>query len=100
MRYSREMLPLAERFLREAQVYSARSIELDPLISALARLLVEHPESWSLATPIRDAIDEAMSTIRNENEAEGFISETFSELSHLGRIFQKCNALTIKQSVL
>jgi hypothetical protein len=103
MRYGREMLPLVERFHKDAQTYVARSIELDPLISSLARLVVEHTDSWPLVMPIREAIDEAMPVIRRDEQryeqstARGehrTILQTFDKLKHLGRIFQQCAALT------
>lgn len=60
MRMAREMLPLAERGQKAARVYLMRTIELDPLVSALARLVSEHPASFPLVMPVRNAIDEAM----------------------------------------
>jgi len=42
------MLPMAERGLKDSQVYLTRSVELDPLVSALARLVAEHPDSFPI----------------------------------------------------
>jgi TIR domain len=97
-RAAKEMLPLAERAQRDARIYLARSIELDPLISALARLVTEHPESYDLVVPIREAIDEAIVEIRKSDEARekpGYhtIGSHFDEMRHLGRIFQRCSAI-------
>jgi hypothetical protein len=99
MRYGREVLPLVQRYQKDAQTYAARSVELDPLISSLARLVVEHPESWPLVIPIREAIDEAMPAVRRQQEADArgkreTILQTFEELRHFGRIFQQCAAIT------
>jgi hypothetical protein len=57
IRYAREILPLCERGLKDSQIYLARSIELDPLVSALARLVAEHPDSLPLAAQVKEAID-------------------------------------------
>ena len=98
MRYGRELLPLIERYQERARIYIARSTELDPLISTLARLVLEHPEDWSLATPAREAIDEAMASIA-ENETDfnvkghSLLRDDLEEMKHLGRIFQKCSAI-------
>ena len=98
IRHAKAMLPLAERARTEAQVYVSRSVELDPLISALARFVDEHPEGFTLIRPLRDALDEAVDTIREgEGNAkrEGWrrFSENFKSDRHLGRIFQTCNAV-------
>ena len=98
MRAAREMLPLLERSQRDFRTYAARSVELDPLITQLAGLVAEHPESFSLAMPVREAIDEAMSQIRKNDEESGRpgahgVDKHFDEMRHLGRIFQKCAAI-------
>lgn len=94
MRTAREMLPLAERAQREARVYVTRTIELDSLVSSLARLVSEHPDSFPLVMPIREAIDEAMvGVLENEvQKPEDYVlmEENFASMTHLGRIFQKC----------
>jgi hypothetical protein len=97
MRFGREMLPLAERFQKDARVYLARGIELDPLVSALARLVSEHPESWPLVVPVREAIDEAMISIRSSDkeDAQGIplMATWLDQMRHVSRIFQKCSAI-------
>jgi hypothetical protein len=96
-RMAKETLPLAERTLKDSRIYLAKSVELDPLISALARLVNEHPGSFSLVTQIREAIDEAMTEIRKNTtrKSDGYVSghEVFSKMVHLGRIFQKCASI-------
>jgi hypothetical protein len=95
VRPAKEMLPLAERAISDARVYSNKSIELDPLVTGLARMVKEHPDQFELATPIREAVDEAMDEIR-KNEAKSkspnfiMLRDYFRSISHLGRIFQKC----------
>ena len=98
-RATREMLPLIERYQREGQIYLTRSAQLDPLVSALARQVAEHPESAALAAPVREAIDEAMSVIRRGERRRKAdprahpIIDHFAEMRHLGRIFQKSYAI-------
>jgi hypothetical protein len=97
-RGAKEFLPLAERAQKDARTYLSRSTQLDPMISALARLVSEHPESAILASPVRDAIDEAMEKIREderhkENPGYHGFDEAFGKFRHLGRIFQKCAAI-------
>jgi hypothetical protein len=94
MRGAREVLPLFERKQKDARIYLARSVELDPLISSLARQLSEHSDSFALAITIREAIDEAMEVIhrRTLNE-KTFYGSRFAEWSHLGRLFQRCYAI-------
>ena len=97
MRMAREMLPLAERVQRDAEVYVTRTIELDPLVSALVRLVSEHPESFPLVMPVREAIDEAMvgvvkSQAQRSSGLKNYVlmEKNFAPMKHLGRIFQKC----------
>jgi hypothetical protein len=92
MRGAKELLPLLERKQRDPRVYSARSVELDPLVSSLARLLSDHPDGLPLATPIIAAIDEAMEVIQ-ERRYLTELADVFAGQAHLGRIFQKCNAI-------
>ena len=93
-RWAREVLPLVERALEDARVYLSQSIKLDPLVSALARLVSDYPESFPLVMPVREAIDEAVEEIRkNELKKKDphhtFMRDDFSRMRHLGRIFQK-----------
>jgi TIR domain len=94
IRAAREMLPLIERNQKSGRLYLTRSIQLDPYISALARLIAEHPESYPLAIPVREAIDEAIDNIRRADEKNRTyrhkISDHFAEWQHLGRIFHSC----------
>jgi hypothetical protein len=100
IRMAKEMLPLLERGLKDARVYLARSIELDPLISALTRILAEHREAMPLIFPIREAIGEAMVEIRKQDakivSETPFLSDYFSELVHLGRIFQQGRSVALE----
>jgi TIR domain len=97
IRMTKELLPLAERGQNDARTYLTRSVQLDPLVSALARLVAEHPENFGLATPVREAIDEAMAVIRREEEGlkAGYrnINDAIAKMKHLGRAFQQCNTL-------
>jgi hypothetical protein len=92
----KELLPLVERAKNDASIYASRSVELDPLISTLARLVGEYPQSYPLVMPVREAIDEAIEEIKREevklaNPARYVpITEDLLELKHLGRIFQEC----------
>jgi hypothetical protein len=94
IRLAREMLPIAERALKDSQMYVARSVELDPLVSALARLVAEHPESFPLVAPIRETIDEAVEEIQKADRTSfpGSVEYEFLQMSHLGRIFQQCSS--------
>ncbi len=99
-RFAREMLPLAERAQKDARIYLARSIQLDPLMTALARLVAQHPDSVELVEPIKQAIDQAITVINKAEQAKaepGYhtIASHFEEMKHLGRIFQKCFAIFI-----
>jgi hypothetical protein len=94
VRMAREMLPLAQRTQNDSQVYLARSVELDPLVSALTRLVAEHPESFPLATPVREAIDEAMEEVRRADSyvMERSVQNELRKMGHLGRVFQQTNS--------
>jgi hypothetical protein len=93
IRMARQMLPLAERAQRDSEIYLARSIELDPLVSTLARLVAEHPDSFSLVAPVREAIDEAMESIQIHNDTgwEQSVQKELKGMDHFGRIFRQCN---------
>jgi hypothetical protein len=96
--YAREILPIAERALKDSQIYVALSVELDPLVSALARLVADNPDSFPLAAPVKEAIDEALEEIRNIDRKGGIldpnsVESDFRKAIHLGRMFQQCNKL-------
>jgi hypothetical protein len=99
LRYGREVLPILERYQRDSRVYVTHSIELDPQISAPVRLVSDHPESWPLIAPVRDAIDEAVASILEQEEEikasvdKRTIREIIDEMRHLERVFQKCSAI-------
>ncbi len=97
IRMAREMLPVAERTQKDSELYLARSVQLDPPVSALARLLTEHPDSFPLAASVREAIDEAMEAIREQERIDllddsRVVQYDLKRMGHLGRIFQQCNA--------
>jgi hypothetical protein len=95
-RAGREMLPLIERHQRDAHTYLSRSVQLDPDISSLARILSEHPESFDLIESIRQAIDEAVANITGKKGSmeSHAVDVHFSEWAHLGKIFKKCAAIS------
>jgi TIR domain len=99
IRMAREFLPLAERAQRESQIYLSRSIELDPLMSRLAEMINERPESFQLAKPITEAIEAAMIEIEKDDRIRGdpsvgrTLTDVFVDLRHLGRAFQKCHSV-------
>lgn len=93
LRFGKEYLPLIERYASDAKVYSSLSIKMDPLVSAIARIVKQHPDSYSLATPVREAIDEAMESIQiaDEAEAAGFpaLVDFIRSMRHISRSFQQ-----------
>jgi hypothetical protein len=94
IRSAKELLPLAERAQRDGRVYLSRSVQLDPLISALTRRVGDHPDTHELIQPIREAINEAMVVIRQMDKPLGEpYSTIFGDMKHAARIFQKCNAV-------
>ena len=60
LRFGVDMLPLARRFLDERKIYSARSIDLDPIIVSIGRTIKDHPESYPLVEDIRNEVSEAI----------------------------------------
>jgi hypothetical protein len=94
IRMVRQMLPLAEQSLKNSQIYLARSIELDTLVSALSRLVAEYPDSFSFIISIREAIDEAMEAIRKNDNIiyEDTIRSSLHPMGHLGRVFKQVNS--------
>ncbi|MBB4969017.1 toll/interleukin-1 receptor domain-containing protein [Saccharothrix violaceirubra] len=92
IRFGREIQPLNERWLREARTYSARSIELDPLMTSLLRELADYPEGLSLTGPILDAVEDAHDNIvtsvkRTDKGALGMI-EFFGRHARLSPTFK------------
>jgi len=55
-RLAAEDLPIAERALSQARTYAAKTIELDPLILAAARIGAEHPSEKSIFADLQAAI--------------------------------------------
>ena len=94
IRMARQMLPVAEQAEKDAQIYVARSVELDPLISALSRLVAEHPDSFSLVAPVREAVDEAIEAIREDDRADfqKSVQRRMQDMGHIGRVFKQTNA--------
>jgi hypothetical protein len=99
IRMAKELLPLLERVQRDSGIYLARSIELDPLVSTLSRLIGEHPDDYELVMPVREAIDEAMATIhegdRERQKPGRNLISIMAESRHLGRVFQRCYAIAL-----
>lgn len=62
-RYVAEDLPLAERFDSLANVYLAKTMQLDPLVTAAVRLARQHPEVAPLLEELADSVREASNAI-------------------------------------
>jgi hypothetical protein len=96
VRAGKELLAVLERHRNDAQVYLSRSAQLDPLVSALSRLVASDPGGFPLVIPLREAIDEAMRNIniaREPLEPGGHtIGDHIRELKHRARVFQRCDA--------
>lgn len=98
VRMGKEILPLLQRFRREAVTYSSLSVQLDPLVSRLARLVSAHPESYFLVTQVREALDEAMEAIHADDGADArdleciSLPEIIASMRHINRVFQQCHA--------
>lgn len=79
-------LPIAEKHRDNAKVYSARTIELDPLVTPAARLGREHPDLKPLLSDVRAAVEEALSVIAKSGRERGRpAGEFWLERAHLGR---------------
>lgn len=55
-RLASDLMPIAERSLKRAQVFETKSIELDPLILNTARIGADHPADRSLFAELHSAI--------------------------------------------
>jgi hypothetical protein len=70
-RMARDELPLAQRHLEHAEIYIAKTIELDPLVHAAIRAVEDYPEGLSLLDELLRAVPEAMEAIRRSEERRG-----------------------------
>lgn len=105
IRTAREMMPLLQRYNQAAKIYLERSIQLDPHVTALARLLRNHHENFELANPIRESVDEALENINKKmtirsgdddsNPGVG-MNDQLRSWMHFGRIFQESIAISTK----
>ncbi|TQM81729.1 TIR domain-containing protein [Saccharothrix saharensis] len=68
IRFANDSLPLSLRHTSEAARYSARSIELDPVMTKLLRDASEHPAGVELIESIGHAIDDAVVNIEAGKE--------------------------------
>jgi hypothetical protein len=98
MRVGKEILPILERYQKDARIYLTRSAELDPSVSALSRLVAASPQDFALVMPLREAIDEAMNNISGRTRppsppSDHTIQDHFIELKNRARIFQRCDAI-------
>jgi hypothetical protein len=101
MRAGREMLPIFERHLADAQIYLSRSVELDVLVSRLVLLVSSHRSDFPLLEPLVGAIGEAIANIRGErnrelSEPDHTIRDHFLELKSRARLFQKLDDMLLE----
>ncbi|MFI6235372.1 toll/interleukin-1 receptor domain-containing protein [Micromonospora sp. NPDC050784] len=87
LRFGPDILPLAERFLRDAQVYLARSSQINPLMLTLIRQLKEHPEESSLANHILEGIADAVDNFTDPETKHG--RHYLSTINHLSQTINK-----------
>jgi hypothetical protein len=93
IRMGAELAPLQKRALAVSSVYSAKCIELDPLVTEAIRISNDYPAAAEALVPVSEAIDLAMENIA-ENMAEDLsgvsersISEVLNEWSRISKVF-------------
>lgn len=100
-RVAREVLPLAERLLAEARVYSRLGRELDPWVLQGLRIAREHPEAVDSMDSLLEALTLAEGGIERRRAAiaRGDSSSIwFRERAHFSRLVRQV-AETLEQAV-
>jgi hypothetical protein len=88
IRMARHLLPLARKYFEHARAYSAKSIELDPVMTKIIRLVGDHPEDLSLVAGVLDAVDEANFVIRRGAHVRPTRETVFpAEVRRLSKVF-------------
>jgi hypothetical protein len=105
MRVGKEMLPLFERALADAQTYLSRSIELDVLVSRLVLLVSSHRSEFPLLEPLVAAIHEAIVNIqahppRELSDSDHTVRDHIIELKSRARLFQKLDDMMLEMGRL
>lgn len=100
IRAGKEMLAIMERARTDVQTYVSRSVDLDPLVSRVARLVRESPSDFELAAPLREGIDAAMDNIRRGEHSADLsigrhtVKDHFIELRNRARLFRTLDELS------
>lgn len=73
-----EFLPMSEGFLRDAQIYEQKSLELDPLIQKALHLTEGDADALSLLEPLHDALALALQGIEDNRARKALGGESAS----------------------
>lgn len=66
-RLASDQIPIAERELKVARIYAAKTIELDPLILSAARIGQDHPSDEALFSDVHTAVIAAQKSYRDSD---------------------------------
>ena len=99
-----QVLPLMQKKVELAQTYARKSLELDPLITELLRMLEREPGLCELIPRIDQALDEARAPIASwiQQHAEGVatIGIWASKRSHVSRVLRELAQVSLKSEAL
>jgi hypothetical protein len=86
VRQATELMPLEERHLALAEIYLSRTVELDPYVATVVRIVRTHPESRPLLAELEAGVAEAMPYIeRQDRYAVGLWARSHAHVSRVMR---------------
>ncbi len=65
MRWANDDLPISEQFLRHAETYASRTIQLDPLVHSVVSLAEQIPAAAPLLDTLRAGVEDAVRAIES-----------------------------------
>ncbi|RYV49410.1 toll/interleukin-1 receptor domain-containing protein [Pengzhenrongella frigida] len=98
-------LPLAKQYLADAETYSARTIELDPVIRAVCRAAESRPAATDLLLELREKVANALAPIREieRARADGFemsLRDFIEEMPYVTQTWKEIQRLVTRGEAL
>lgn len=87
VRQATEFIPLEERHLALAEIYLSRTVELDPYVATVIRIVRAHPESRPLLAGLEAGVAEAMTHIRAGGRYA--VAKWAREHAHVSRVMRQ-----------
>jgi hypothetical protein len=97
---AQELLPLVQRAVELAEIYSARTLALNPIVASVLRIIDAHPELLPLLDDLHAGVRTARARIRATGGDDSYVRDWALENAHVSRATSRMAELWARRAAL